>query len=295
MRSVTLNSSASACPPPRQSGPRNRRLQEWCRADARSTFSSTNRSCSFFWPRNPRGRKRSPGRRFRTDNGPIKPRAFKDRLVAAAGKRPTLADGFAGRHSGDVGGNRAGRLRHLHASGHPELIGELGRRGRSLSVPTLCVKTSTSPRRFTRWPGRSSGPVDLDTANARTASTASKPTKRPPDAICCASRITRRAIAGGCARRASTGSSTPAAVREIICAAATAAARVEILRIFAGDGRLAIEDIDDPARKARLEKRQQFVADAIARNRRSRCSLRLRETESVEPRETRARRRGPPR
>ena len=67
VRSVTLNSSASACPATQTICPAESTITGWYRARTRSTFASTKKSCSFFRPRRPRGRKLSPGRRFRTD------------------------------------------------------------------------------------------------------------------------------------------------------------------------------------------------------------------------------------
>ena len=76
--------------------------------------------------------------------------------------------------------------------------------GTGFSRPRLLVKTSEPPRRFTRWPGRSSCPVDLDTAKRRTASPASNPTKRSaprPSAAPGESRAARWPAARPAARR----------------------------------------------------------------------------------------------
>ena len=140
--------------------------------------------------------------------------------------------------------------------------------GEGFSRPRLLVKTSEPPRRFTRWPGRSSCPVDLDTANRRTASPASNPTKRSrPAASCCASRTTRRAIAGGSAR-------SPAAVDLYTARRLQDKARryhlrgiVQVICVFTRNSGRAIEDIDDSRREASVEQGEQLMADPITRNR----------------------------
>ena len=88
-----------------------------------------------------------------------------------------------------------------------------------------------------------------------------------PAAICCARRITRRAMAGGSASER-VGVELDAA-RRLRNEARRSRSRgiLEIVGVFARDRGLAIEDIDDSRRKARVEQRQQLVTDAIARNR----------------------------
>ena len=112
-RSVTLNSSASACPATHTICPAESTITGVISRSNRSIFASTKKSCSFFRPLSPSGRKRVSGtpvphrqRRRQT----AAPRSPPRRCVrpAARPRRPTRPDGTAL----DLGRNRAGRLRH---------------------------------------------------------------------------------------------------------------------------------------------------------------------------------------